>query len=94
MKSIGNCNTFLSFKGITQAYLLYTQQKILNPLLNLLIKWKSAKSAPQMLSIKGKSNFLLLNFLIIRLCNCFANYLLETFSCLKLLPQVFLLKSL
>ena len=45
---------FLSFKGTTQAYLpkiSITNNKNLNPLLNLLINCISAKSTPQMLSL-------------------------------------------
>ena len=53
--------------------------KNLNHLLNLLINCISARSAPQIFSIKGECTFLLLNFLIIGLCNSSANYLLETF---------------
>ena len=40
----------------------------------------SARSATQILSIKGECIFLLLNILIIGLCNSSANYLLEIFS--------------
>ena len=61
---------FLSFKGITQAYLLkisITHNKNLNPLLNLLNSCISAKSTPQILSLNEKYTFLLLNFLIIDL---------------------------
>ena len=46
-----------------------THNKNLNPLLNLLIISISARSAPQILSIKGEFTFLLLKFLIIGLCN-------------------------
>ena len=45
---------FLSFKGITQAYLLkisITHNKDLNPLLNLLNNYISAKSKTQILSL-------------------------------------------
>ena len=56
-----------------------THNKNLNPLLNLLINCISAKSTPQILSIKGDCTFLLLNFLIMRLCNSSANSLLEIF---------------
>ena len=61
---------FLSFKGITQAYLLkisITHNKNLNHFLNLLNSCISAKSAPQILSLNEEYTFLLLNFLIIRL---------------------------
>ena len=46
-----------------------THNKNLNLLLNLLINCISVRSAPQLLSIKGDCTFLLLNFLIIGLCN-------------------------
>ena len=49
------------------------------PLLNLLIDWISARSAPQMLSIKGEYTFLSSNFLIIGLSNSSANSLFDTF---------------
>ena len=48
--------------------------KSLNPLLNLHINCISARSAPQILSIKGDCTFLLLNFIIlVGLCNPSAN---------------------
>ena len=53
---------------------LYKNQ---NPLLNLLIDCISARSAPQILSIKDDCTFLFLNFLVIGLCNSSANSLLE-----------------
>ena len=49
--------------------------KHLNPLLNLLINCISAKSMPQILSIKSECTFLLLNLLIIGLGNSSANSL-------------------
>ena len=61
---------FLSFKGVTQAYLLklsITYNKNLNPLLNLLNNCIYAKSTPQILSLNKEYTFLLLNFLIIGL---------------------------
>ena len=61
---------FLSFKGITQAYLLklsITHNKNLNLLLNLLNNCISAKSTPQMLSLNDEYTFHFLNFLIIDL---------------------------
>ena len=61
---------FLSFKGITQAYLLkisIIHNKNLNPLLNLLNNCMSAKSTPQILSLNEEYTFLLLNLLIIGL---------------------------
>ena len=45
-----------------------------------------------MLSIKGECTFLQSNFLIICLCNSSANFLLEIFSFLIPLPEVFLPK--
>ena len=61
---------FLSFKGTTLAYLLkisITHNKNLNPLLNLLNNYISAKSTPQILSLNDEYTFLFLNFLIIGL---------------------------
>ena len=61
---------FLSFKGTTQAYLLkisITHNKNLNPLLNVLINYISAKSAPRILSLNAEYTFLFLNFLIMGL---------------------------
>ena len=83
------------FTGITQAYLLWlsiTPNKNLNPVFDLLINCISAKSAPQILSIKG--DFLSLNILIIGLCNSFASSLLEKFSFVIPLPEIFLSKKL
>ena len=68
--------------------------KNLNPLLNLLINYISARSAPQILSIKGDCTFLFLNFLIIGLCNSSANCWSDIFSFLIPLPEVFLLKRI
>ena len=59
-----------------------TLNKKRNPLLNLLINCISARSAPQILSIKDECNFLFLNFLIIGLCSSSANSLFDIFSCL------------
>ena len=56
---------FLSFKGITEAYLLkisITHNKNLNPLLNLLNSCISAKSTPQILYLNEEYTFLFLNF--------------------------------
>ena len=66
------------------------RQVNLTPLLQLLINWISAKSKPQILSIKGDFTFLLLNFLIIGLCNSSANSLLEIFSFLNTTLRSFL----
>ena len=71
-----------------------THNKNLNPLLYLLINCICARSASQLLSIKGEGTFHLLNFLIIDLCNSSANSLLEIFSFLIPLPEVFLSKNL
>ena len=46
-----------------------THNENLNPLLNLLINRISAKSVPQKIVYKGEYTFLLLNFLVISLCN-------------------------
>ena len=54
-----------------------THNKNLNPLLNLLINCISARSTPQILSIKGECTFLFSNFLIIGFCNSSVSYLLE-----------------
>ena len=62
--------SFLSFKGITQAYLLkmsIAHNQNLNPLSNLLNNCISAKSTPQILSLNEEYTFLFLNFLIIGL---------------------------
>ena len=67
---------FLSYKGITQAYLLkksITYNKSLNPSLNLLINCISAQSAPQLLSLDPEQTVLFLKFLIIRLRNFLAS---------------------
>ena len=50
-----------------------THNKNLNPLSHLLINYISTRSAPQILSIEGDCTFVLLNFLIIGLCNSSAN---------------------
>ena len=66
-----------------------THNKDLNPLINLIINCISARSAPQILSIKGECTFHLLNFLIISFCNSSADCLFEIFSFLIPLPEVF-----
>ena len=86
---------FLSFIGITHAYLLkisITHNKKWISLLHLLINCISARSAPQILSIKGESVFIFWNFLIIGLCNSSPNSLFETFSFLIPLLGDFLSK--
>ena len=60
-----------------------THNKKRIPLLNLLINCISARSAAQILS---ECTFLLLNFLIIGLCNSLANSWSEMFSILIPLP--------
>ena len=60
--------TFLSFKGISHAFLLKISKahnKKWIPLLHLLINCISARSAPHISYIKGECNFLFINFLII-----------------------------
>ena len=52
----------------------------LNPLLNLLINCILARSACQILSIKGERTSFFSNFLIIGLFNLSANYLFDIFS--------------
>ena len=49
----------------------------------------SARSAPQILSIKGECTFLLLNFVIIDLSNSSANSLVEMFSFLTVPPEIY-----
>ena len=71
-----------------------THNKNVNPLLNLLINRISARSAPQILSVKGECTFLFLNFLIMGLCDSSAYSLLDIISFLTVPPDVFLLKSL
>ena len=87
MKNIGNCITFLSFYLCILTINVITHKKSLNPLLNLLTNCKSAKYAPQILSIKGKCTVLLLNFLIISLCNSSVNSFLEIFLYIIFLLQ-------
>ena len=87
---------FLTFKAITHAYLLkisiiYNKKQI--HLLNLFINCISARSAPQILSIKDACNFGFWNFLIIGLCNILVNYLVEISSFLIPLPEAFLSKK-
>ena len=56
-----------------------THNKNLNPLLNLLVNYISARSAPQILSTKDECTFRFLKFLIIGLHNSLAHSLLEIF---------------
>ena len=71
-----------------------TLNKNLNLLSNLPINCISARSAPQLLSIKVECTFLFSNFLIIGLFNSSANSLLEIFSFLTVPPEVFLPKKI
>ena len=67
-----------------------THNKNLNPLLNLLINCISARSAPQIFSIKDECTFHFSNFLIITLCCSSANFSLNIISFLIAPPEVFL----
>ena len=77
-----------------------THNKKRTPLLNFLINCISARSAPQILFIKGDCTFLLSNFRIIGLRNSSANSLLDIlsfliadlFEILATPPEVFFLK--
>ena len=71
----------------------FTHNKNPNPLLNVLFNCISARSAPQILSMKGECTFLLLRFLIIDLCNSYANSLLEIFSISNTIIRSFLIKK-
>ena len=62
---------------------------ILNPLLDLVINYICARSAPQILSIKSECIYLFLNFLIIGLCNSSANSSIDLVSFFTILPEVF-----
>ena len=73
--------------------MLITHNKKRIPLLNLLIDCISARSGPQVLSIKGECTFLFIKFPD-GLCNSSANSLFQIFSFLILLPEVFLSKNL
>ena len=64
------------------------------PLLNLFINCISARSASQMLSIKGECTFLFLNFLRIGLYHSSANSWFEKFLFLIPLQEVVLSKNL
>ena len=67
--------------------------KNLNPSLNLIINSISTKYAPQILAIKSECTFILLNVLIIGLCNS-GNSLLEMFLFLIPLPDVLFIKNI
>ena len=64
-----------------------------NPLLNLLINYIPARSAPQILSIKVESTFIFSNFLIIGFCNSATNLLLEVISFLTVPPEIVFIKK-
>ena len=66
-----------------------THNKNLNSLLNLLINCISARSEPKILSIKDECTFLFLSYLINGLCNSSAISLLEIFSFVIPLLEVF-----
>ena len=68
--------------------------KDLNLLFNLLINGISARSAPQILSVKHDGTFPFSNFLIIGLSNSSANSLLKIILFLTVPPGVFLSKNL
>ena len=79
IKCISILVPFLSFNGITKAYLLnksIAHKRYLIPLFFLLNDCMSAKSTPKILSLNCKCTFLLLNFLIAGLCNSSAKILL------------------
>ena len=87
---------FSGFKGVIHAYLLkisitYNKKRIL--LLDLLINWISARSAPQILSIKGQYAFRFLNFLIIGLCNSSPNSWFDIFSFLTASAGISFMKT-
>ena len=73
--------------------MLKTHNKNLNSLLSLLINCISARSAAQILFIKGQCTFLFLDFLIIGLCNSSVSSLLEIISFLTVPPEVFFIKK-
>ena len=84
--------SFLSYKGITQAYLLYiANNEKQTLLLKLFINCISARSVPQIMSQKDECTFWFSNFLIIGLCKPSANIVLFSITQLKVLaPQVLL----
>ena len=63
------------------------------PLLNLSISCISARSGPQIFSIKGEFIYLFSSFLITGSCNSSANSLFEIFSFLAPFPEGFLSKN-
>ena len=78
------------FKGATHAHLwkiskTHNRKRI--PLLNLLINYLSARSAPHILSIKDECTFRFPNFLVIGLCKSYANSWFDIFSFLITPPE-------
>ena len=71
-----------------------THIKNLNTLVNLLINYVPASSAPKRLYTNCDCTFLFLEFLIISSCNSLAYLFFEIFSFLIPLPEVFLSKHL
>ena len=63
------------------------------PLLNFSISCISARSGPQIFSIKGEFIYLFSSFLITGSCNSSANSLFEIFSFLAPFPEGFLSKN-
>ena len=66
----------------------YNKKRIF--LFNLLINFISARSAPEILSMKGECTFPFFNSLIIGLCNSSANFLFQIISFLISVPEAFL----
>ena len=80
---------------MTHAYSLkmfIRHNKNLNPLLNLLINSISSRSWSKILSMKNDCTFLLLNFLIIGLCNASVISLLDIISFLTGPQEIFFQK--
>ena len=66
---------------------MITNYKITNSFINFLISWISARTAPELLSIKVECIFVFLILLIIALRNSSANFWFEIFSFLIPLPE-------
>ena len=89
-RELANRISFISFKGTTHAYLLkilltYNEKRI-RPL-NLLINCISARSVPQLWSLKILFTFRFSNFPIIFLCNSLANSWFGIISILTLILE-------
>ena len=83
---------FLSFKGMTHAYLKkisITRNKIYFPLTSLFSNYISARSAAQILSIKDECIFIFSNFLATGLCSSSDNSLLDVISYLIARPKAY-----